>query len=154
VPGRAWQERSPIRLRTLQDGPRSPRRDAAAEAGLVSAVALPAIDRDDVLAVLEFYSRRRLQISERLVDSLTGIGHEIGQFLGRRRGELRIGALTQRELEVLQAAAHGNAVREIAETLVISPATVKSHLENIYAKLGVSDRAAAVARGLREGLIQ
>jgi two-component system nitrate/nitrite response regulator NarL len=43
--------------------------------------------------------------------------------------------------------------REIAERLVVSPATVKTHFTNLYPKLGVSDRAAAVAATLRLGLI-
>ena len=42
---------------------------------------------------------------------------------------------------------------EIAAQLHLSPATIKTHLHNVYAKLGVSDRAAAVAEGMRRGLI-
>jgi DNA-binding CsgD family transcriptional regulator len=61
--------------------------------------------------------------------------------------------LTERELEVLRLAATGIPGPEIASRLVISPTTVKSHFENIYAKLEVPDRAAAVASALRLGLI-
>jgi DNA-binding CsgD family transcriptional regulator len=61
--------------------------------------------------------------------------------------------LTPRECEVLQLAAEGLSGPSIAERLVVSPGTVKTHFGNVYAKLGVSDRAAAVARGLRLGLI-
>jgi ATP/maltotriose-dependent transcriptional regulator MalT len=43
---------------------------------------------------------------------------------------------------------------ELAEMLVISPGTIKSHLHHVYEKLGVSDRSAAVARALRAGLIE
>jgi hypothetical protein len=42
---------------------------------------------------------------------------------------------------------------EVAEQLVLSPSTVKTHFEHIYEKLGVGDRAAAVAQALRSGLI-
>jgi DNA-binding NarL/FixJ family response regulator len=45
-------------------------------------------------------------------------------------------------------------VKTIAQQLSVSPSTVKSHLENIYAKWDVSDRASAVAKGLRDGIIQ
>ena len=61
--------------------------------------------------------------------------------------------LTERELEVLRLSATGIPGPEIARRLVISPTTVKSHFENIYAKLEVPDRAAAVASALRLGLI-
>lgn len=62
-------------------------------------------------------------------------------------------ALTDRELEVLEFAAEGRTVRMIAEDLVLSPGTVRTHFEHIYGKLGVRDRAAAVARAMRLGLI-
>jgi DNA-binding NarL/FixJ family response regulator len=62
-------------------------------------------------------------------------------------------ALSQRELEVLGLVAAGNTNREAAATLFISEATVKTHLLNIYAKLGVSDRTAAVAAAYNRGLL-
>ena len=61
--------------------------------------------------------------------------------------------LTPRELEVLQLAADGRTTREIAEALVVSPGTVKTHLQHIYAKLDARDRVAAVATAIRLGLI-
>jgi DNA-binding CsgD family transcriptional regulator len=61
--------------------------------------------------------------------------------------------LTPRELEVLRLAAMGNSAAAMADQLVIGESTVKTHLANIYAKLGVSDRAAAVATAIRVGLI-
>lgn len=61
--------------------------------------------------------------------------------------------LSQRELEVLELVAAGTTNREAAARLFISEATVKTHLLNIYAKLGVGDRAAAVAEAFRRGLL-
>ncbi|GAA0960921.1 response regulator transcription factor [Kribbella koreensis] len=63
------------------------------------------------------------------------------------------GPLTQREIEVLELVAAGNTNRETAVRLFISEATVKSHLLNLYLKLGVNDRAAAVAEGFKRGLL-
>lgn len=62
--------------------------------------------------------------------------------------------LTLREREILTLAAEGRSGPEIARLLFLSPATIKTHLGNIYEKLGVSDRAAAVAKALREGVLQ
>jgi ATP/maltotriose-dependent transcriptional regulator MalT len=61
--------------------------------------------------------------------------------------------LSQRELEVLELVAAGNNNREAAARLLISQATVKTHLLSIYGKLGVSDRAAAVAEAFKRGLL-
>src|SRR5689334_12776632 len=63
------------------------------------------------------------------------------------------GPLSQRELEVLRLVAAGNTNREAAARLFITEATVKTHLLNIYAKLDVNDRAAAVAEGYNRGLL-
>jgi DNA-binding NarL/FixJ family response regulator len=75
---------------------------------------------------------------------------------GRLMGELRSPArdeLSQRELEVLGLIAQGCANREAAARLFISEATVKTHLLHAYAKLGVRDRAAAVAAAYARGLL-
>ena len=62
--------------------------------------------------------------------------------------------LTQRESEVLSLMVTGSSNRAIAGTLVVGEETVKSHVRGIYRKLEVTDRAAAVARALREGLFR
>ena len=59
--------------------------------------------------------------------------------------------LSPRELEVLSLIARGSTNREAAAKLFISEATVKTHLLHIYAKLGVKDRAAAVAEAFERG---
>lgn len=61
--------------------------------------------------------------------------------------------LSQRELEILKLVADGTTNREIARTLFISEATVKTHLLHIYEKLNVPDRAAAVGEAYRRGLL-
>lgn len=62
-------------------------------------------------------------------------------------------ALSPREQQVLELAATGCSAPEIGRRLHLSTTTVKTHLKNLYAKLGVSDRAAAVAEGMRRGLL-
>jgi DNA-binding CsgD family transcriptional regulator len=61
--------------------------------------------------------------------------------------------LTPREVDVLVLASHGLTSCEIAEELFVSTLTVQTHVKNIYAKLGVGNKAAAVAVALRHGLI-
>ncbi|MER5297761.1 response regulator transcription factor [Streptomyces pharetrae] len=62
-------------------------------------------------------------------------------------------SLSAREREVLVLVARGTSNREIAAELFISEATVKTHLTHIYAKLGVKDRASAVAVGYDRGIL-
>ena len=61
--------------------------------------------------------------------------------------------ISQRELEVLELVAQGASNRDAAARLFISEATVKTHLMHIYGKLGVNDRAAAVAEAFNRGLL-
>jgi two-component system nitrate/nitrite response regulator NarL len=63
-------------------------------------------------------------------------------------------ALTPREREVLGMVAQGSSAPDIARALHLSAATVKGHLQSLYEKLGVSDRAAAVAEAMRRGLLE
>jgi PAS domain S-box-containing protein len=152
IPGQAWESRQPVSWARAREGESFERRGAGE---MCSALAFPATHGEETLAVFEFYSREESNLTERLLRTLTGIGSEIGAFLGRRRGELgRARSLTPRELEVLQHAADGCTGREIAGHLVVSPSTIKTHFNHIYEKLGVSDRAAAVAAALRLGLIE
>jgi DNA-binding CsgD family transcriptional regulator len=73
-----------------------------------------------------------------------------GELWARRA---RMG-LSPRELQVLQLVAEGRSAPEIGELLFVSAGTVKTHLKNIYGKLGARDRASAVAEALRRGLIE
>jgi ATP/maltotriose-dependent transcriptional regulator MalT len=61
--------------------------------------------------------------------------------------------LAAREREVLALVAKGTSNREIARELFISEATVKTHLSHLFTKLGVTDRAAAVAKGYEQGIL-
>ncbi|MEG3634187.1 response regulator transcription factor [Micromonospora palythoicola] len=78
-----------------------------------------------------------------------------GRLMGRLRTPRQPAGepLSQRELEVLTLVARGSSNRDAAARLFISEATVKTHLLHVYAKLGVNDRAAAVAVAYDRGLL-
>jgi two-component system nitrate/nitrite response regulator NarL len=72
----------------------------------------------------------------------------------RLRAPIEKSPLSEREREIVELTADGHSVGDIAERLYLSPATVKTHLQRVYQKLGVSDRAAAVAEAMRRGLVE
>ncbi len=72
----------------------------------------------------------------------------------RLRGQAAGPALSPRELEVLQGFARGLSIPALAAELYLGPSTVKTHTQRLYEKLGVSDRAAAVAEAMRRGLLE
>jgi two-component system nitrate/nitrite response regulator NarL len=62
--------------------------------------------------------------------------------------------LSERERDILDRVATGQSAPAIARELYLSTATVKTHLAHLYEKLGVSDRAEAVAEAMRRGLLE
>ena len=72
--------------------------------------------------------------------------------LPRHRAAARAADLTERELEVLRQMATGASNPEIARTLVVGEATVKTHVGSIFAKLGVRDRAGAIVYAYQHGI--
>jgi DNA-binding CsgD family transcriptional regulator len=154
LPGRAWQSKQPVAPAGPGPGESFLERRANGTGGTYAAIALPAVSDDEVLAVVALYSSEPFTPGERLMRAFADAGLQLGAFLARRRGSLRPSKLTARELEVLRLAAQGLARQEIQARLVLSRSTIKTHFEHIYAKLGVSNRVAAVATALREGLIE
>ena len=78
---------------------------------------------------------------------LAAAGHRPAPQAGRPAG------LTDREVEVLRLIARGSSNRQVAERLFISRKTVGRHVENVYAKIGVSSRAAAAVFAMEHGLL-
>jgi two-component system nitrate/nitrite response regulator NarL len=74
------------------------------------------------------------------------------QIMIRGRGQGPV--LSERELQVLKGFARGLSIPQVASELFIGSSTVKTHAQRLYEKLGVSDRAAAVAEGMRRGLVE
>jgi DNA-binding CsgD family transcriptional regulator len=154
APGRAWAQGRPIVVADMPADPCFGRPDAARALGLVSGLAVPALTDGGPLAVLSFYSTDRRAGTPSLERTLGAIGRDVGAFLARHRAQLTDRTLSPRELDVLRLAAEGRSGPEIARELFVSPSTVKTHFEHIYEKLGVGDRAGAVAYALRAGIIE
>jgi two-component system nitrate/nitrite response regulator NarL len=103
-------------------------------------------DREEVCDAIAAASRGNVVLSSEIQ---AGLASEI-----RLRGKEERTPLTPRESDVLTLTAEGLSAPEIGFKLHISAATVKTHMQNVYEKLGVSDRAAAVAEGMRQGLLE
>lgn len=72
----------------------------------------------------------------------------------RLRAQPDVPVLSEREGQVLRAFAKGQSIPALAAELFLAPSTVKTHTQRLYEKLGVSDRAAAVAEAMRMGLLE
>jgi DNA-binding CsgD family transcriptional regulator len=95
-------------------------------------------------ATRDFTARDKL-VLETLVPHLVQL-HRAARARAAATGETEATqALTAREREVLRLVADGLSTREIAAALWIAPGTVRKHLDNVFAKLGVGSRAAAVS---------
>lgn len=100
---------------------------------------LKALSREELIAAIIDVAAGRSVLASSAAQSL----------MARRHLE----ELTNREIEVLARIADGGTNRTVAKGLVISEATVKTHLLHIYSKLGVRDRAAAVRVAYERGLL-
>lgn len=87
LPGRVWQRRRAAWVTDLAREPNYYRPDLAAQTGLHSAMAFPIQSAGDFFGVLEFFTLRPLEQDPALLNMMTAIGLEIGQFIHRRRAE-------------------------------------------------------------------
>jgi two-component system nitrate/nitrite response regulator NarL len=131
---------------------------------LLSASADPAIVYDAMAAGAAGYFAKDAD-RERVVEAIAAVargatlvdeGLHAGVFaqLRSRAVDDARPALSKREREVLGLVADGLSAPAIARRLVLAVPTVKTHLAHLYDKLGVSDRAAAVAEAMRRGLLE
>ena len=102
--------------------------------------------RAEIVAAVLNCARGRDVLSPGLAAGLAG---EI-----RRRAEPAGPVLSPREREVLDMIARGLSIPAIAAELFLAPSTVKTHVQRLYEKLGVGDRAAAVAEAMRRKLLE
>lgn len=139
--------------RALADGPRAPAvvilttydHDAdivrAVEAGAAGYLLKDAAT-DELVAAIVAAAAGETVLSPTMTERM------IATFRTRRAG------LSERELDVLRLVAEGLSNREIAKGLFVSEATVKTHLNHAFGKLGVDSRTAAVAAARAAGLVE
>ena len=103
---------------------------------------------------------RRAEIVDAVLSVAAGRTVVPPELAGALASEIRLRAqpagpvLSERESQVLQAFARGLSIPQTAAELFIGASTVKTHTQRLYEKLGVSDRAAAVAEAMRRGLLE
>ena len=149
------------------DGVEATRRIRAAHPGTEVVVLSTYSDDESVFAALRAGARGYLtkdtdaESLARAVSVVAGGQAEFAPQVQRRLAEAMTGGapetrppdgLTRREVEVLRLIADGRSNAEIARRLHISEATVKTHINNLFAKAGVRDRAQAVTYAFRHGL--
>lgn len=140
-------------------------RELASDAGSMAVLVLTTYDTDaDIFDAIDAGAAGYLlkdAPAEQIIDAVRALARGepalAAPVAARLMNDLRSGdpaALTPRELEVLGLAGNGLTNHEIARSLHIGEATVKSHLVHIYRKLGVDDRTHAVTTALKKGLIR
>ncbi len=103
-------------------------------------------DRDDIVAAVCSVAKGGGYVPAHLAGGLATEMHQ------RSRGEATL--LSPREAEVITMMANGLSVPDIAERLHLAPTTIRTHVQRLYEKLGVSDRGAAVAEAMRRRLVE
>lgn len=114
---------------------------AAGAAGFLS----KELDRDEILDAVATVAAGEAVLAPAVQ---SGLVREL-----QRRGALVRPQLSDRELEILSLVARGMSTPEIAAELRLSAATIKTHLQKVYDRLGVNDRTSAVVAALRRGLL-
>ncbi|MEW9528591.1 response regulator [Microbispora sp. NPDC049125] len=123
---------------------------AALRAG-ASGFLLKDAHRDDLVGAVRVVAAGEAllapSVTRRLIASLARTGHAVPRL------EARLGELTLRETQILAQVARGLSNAEVAAELVVSEHTVKTHVSNMLAKLGLRDRAQAVVFAYESGLV-
>jgi DNA-binding NarL/FixJ family response regulator len=121
---------------------------ARAVAGGAAGYLLKGVDREEMLRALRAVMGGELLLSPKdLVHSLRNVSEA-----GTASGDLIV-PLTDREQEVLRLVATGLSNKDIAAVLFVAESTIKTHVEHIIGKLGVSDRVQAAVWAARQGLM-
>lgn len=103
-------------------------------------------DRDEIVAAVISCAKGQGYVPAHIAGGLAS------EVRNRSRGDATL--LSPREAEIIRLIADGLSVPDIAAKLHLAPTTVRTHVQNLYGKLGVSDRAAAVAEAMRRRLVE
>lgn len=103
-------------------------------------------DRDEIVAAVISCAKGGGYVPAAMAG---GLANELRQ---RAKGDATL--LSPREAEVIKLIAKGHSVPEIAKQLHLAPTTIRTHVQRLYEKLGVSDRGAAVAEAMRRRLVE
>jgi DNA-binding NarL/FixJ family response regulator len=121
---------------------------ARAVAGGAAGYLFKTVSRDELLGALRTVVQGEMLLKrEELTRALRSVGEQTASFADL------IAPLSPREEEVLRYVAEGLSNKEIGNLLFIGDGTVKSHVEHILAKLGLSDRVQAAVWAMRHGLV-
>ena len=104
LPGRVWATGKPCWLDNVADEESFPRSSAAARDGLHSASAYPIIFNQEVVGILEFFSREVREVDEDFVETMAAIGRQVGQFIERNLAEQKLRESEARNAAILATA--------------------------------------------------
>ena len=122
----------------------------ALEAGAAGFV-LKDISPDELADAIRDTARGKTRLHPRIAEMLLD---RVRNLETEKTGEASLADdLTEREFEVLKLICKGQSNKEIADTMSISPMTVKTHVSNLLSKLGLMDRTQAAIYAIRNGLV-
>ena len=101
LPGRVWATGQPAWIPDVVRDPNFPRAPIAAREGLHAAFAFPVLLREEVLGVMEFFSREIREPDEQLLTMLANVGNQIGLFVDRRRAQEELDRFFMLSLDML-----------------------------------------------------
>ncbi len=104
LPGRVWATRAAAWVPELAEDDNFPRLDVAAAAELHTGFAFPALSRDEVVGVMEFFSRDIREPDREVLDIVASIGRQVGQFMDRKSAEKALRTSEARKTAILESA--------------------------------------------------
>lgn len=112
LPGRIWEKGASVRIDYIAEDPNFPRAAVARQEGINSAFGFPILLGDEVLGVLDFFSKEIRQLDDELLQLAASIGGQIGQFTKRRRAEDERAELLGRERAARADAEKANRLKD------------------------------------------